>query len=97
MNVYFFIYLKKNSTCLFLSLLKKYNKKIKIKIECLGFLAYLLFYYTFCMFISFFIEKKKKKVNVLGVFGSSISITHNSKIVGLIAKSLFGTTITLFP
>ena len=27
----------------------------------------------------------------------SVSITHNSKMVGLIAKRLFGQTITLFP
>ena len=31
------------------------------------------------------------------LFGSSISITHNSKIVGPIVKSPFGSTITLFP
>ena len=35
----------------------------KKKFECLGFLAYLLFYCTFCMSISFFIIKKKKKKN----------------------------------
>ena len=42
--------------------------------------------------------------NTKGVFGSSISITHisisithNSKMVGPIARSLFGITITLFP
>ena len=56
-------------------------------------------------------KKKKKKTagtqNVRlgwGVFGSSISITHNfvfithnSKMMGPIARSPFGTTITLFP
>ena len=54
--------------------------------------------------------KKKKKAGTqnvrlgLGVFGSSISITHNfvfithnSKMVGPITRSPFGTTITLFP
>ena len=42
--------------------------------------------------------------NTKGVFGSSISIihisisiTHNLKMVGPIARSLFGITITLFP
>ena len=36
----------------------------KKETECLGFLAYLFFYCTFCMSTSFFI-KKKKKLNVL--------------------------------
>ena len=32
-----------------------------------------------------------------GVFGWPVSITHNSKMIEPIARSLFGTTITLFP
>ena len=44
--------------------IKKKNKKKNT--ECLGFLAYLLFYCIFYMSISFFIIKKKKeKMNVL--------------------------------
>ena len=38
------------------------NKK---KIECLEFLAYLLFYCTFCMSTSFFIKKKTKCLEFL--------------------------------
>ena len=47
-------------------------------------------------------ERKRGKTKSLfgqGVFTTqfSVSITHNSKIVGPIAKRLFGQTITLFP
>ena len=57
---YYFLYSKKYE-CLFLYLLKKKNTttisffiKKKKKIECLGFLAYLLFYFT-SDFLVFFI------------------------------------------
>ena len=48
------LFIKKNPACL---LLLKKKKKTKY----LGFLAYLLFYCTFCMSTSFFIKKIKNK------------------------------------
>ena len=71
-HIYCFIV---HSVCLFLSLLLKKKKK---KTECLGFLAYLLFYCTFCISISFFIKKKLIVLDSwhIGIFIVLLYILH---------------------
>ena len=69
-HIYCFIV---HSVCLFLSLLLKKKKK---KTECLGFLAYLLFYCTFCISISFFIKKKTNCPGFLAYWHIYCFIVH---------------------
>ena len=60
------LFIKKNSACLLL---------LKKKTECLGFLAYLLFYCTFCMSTSFFIKKNLNALDSWHIYCFIIQVT----------------------